>query len=51
MNEQVKEYIEKYPAEIIKMYNSLRQMIFDSVSCEPEETLWAKIICFIKQAA
>lgn len=43
MNEQVKEYIDKYPAEIIEMYNSLRQMIFDSVSCEPEETLWAKL--------
>ena len=43
MNEQVKEYIGKYPDEIIQMYNSLRQMIFDSVSCEPEETLWAKL--------
>lgn len=43
MNEQVKEYIDKYPREIIDMYNNLRQMIFDSVSCEPEETLWAKI--------
>lgn len=43
MNEQVKEYIDKYPGEIIDMYNNLRQMIFDSVSCEPEETLWAKI--------
>ncbi len=43
MNEQVKEYIDKYPIEIIAMYNNLRQMIFDSVSCEPEETLWAKL--------
>ena len=25
------------------MYNNLRQMIFDSVSCKPEETLWAKL--------
>ena len=43
MNEQVKDYIDKFPSEIIDMYNSLRQMIFDSVSYEPEETLWAKL--------
>lgn len=43
MNEQVKEYIDKYPSEIIDMYNDLRKMIFDSVSCELEETLWARL--------
>lgn len=43
MNEQVKDYIDKYPSEIIDMYNNLRKMIFDSVSCEIEETLWAKL--------
>lgn len=43
MNEQVKDYIEKYPSEIIELYNNLRQMIWDSVSCELEETLWAKL--------
>ena len=43
MNEQIKEYLEKYPDEVIEMYNTLRQLIFDSVSCEPEETLWAKL--------
>ena len=43
MNVQIKDYIDKYPSEIIDMYNNLRQMIFDSVSCEPEETLWAKL--------
>lgn len=43
MNEQVREYIDKYPNDIIDMYNVLRKMVFDSVSCEPEETLWAKI--------
>ncbi|MBQ3163953.1 MAG: DUF1801 domain-containing protein [Lachnospiraceae bacterium] len=43
MNEQVKDYIDKYPSEIIDMYNHLRQIIFDSVSCEPEETLWEKL--------
>ena len=43
MNEQVKNYIAKYPSEIIDLYNTLRQMIFESVTCEPEETLWAKL--------
>lgn len=43
MNEQVKDYIDQYPGEIIDMYNNIRQMIFDSVSCKPEETLWAKL--------
>lgn len=43
MNEQVKEYIDKYPSEIVDMYNELRQLILDNASCEPEETLWAKI--------
>ena len=43
MNEQVKEYIDKYPGEIIDMYNSLRRIIYDSVSYEPEEMLWAKL--------
>lgn len=43
MNEQVKDYISKYPSEMIDMYNNLRQLIFESVSRKPEETLWAKL--------
>lgn len=43
MNELVKEYLEKYPCEVIEMHNALRQLIYDSVSSEPEETLWAKL--------
>lgn len=43
MNEQVKDYIDKYPSEIIDMYNNLRKIIFDSVSCRIEETMWAKL--------
>ena len=46
MNEQVKECIGKYPGEIIEMFYSLRQMIFDSVPCKPEETMWAKMPSF-----
>ena len=43
MNEQIKDYIEKYPSEIIDMYNNLRKTVSDSVSCELEEKLWAKL--------
>ena len=43
MNEQIKEYLEKYPSEIIEIYNTLRNLIFDSAPSEPQETLWAKI--------
>ena len=40
---QIKEYLEKYPREVIEMHSVLRQLIYDSVSSEPEETLWAKL--------
>lgn len=43
MNEQVKEYIEKYPSEIITLFSELRQLIYDSTPSEPKETLWAKL--------
>ena len=43
MNEQVKEYLDKYPSAIIDRYNRLRQLVYDSTSCEPRETLWAKL--------
>lgn len=43
MNEQIREYITKYPDEIIDMYNVLRKLIFDSISSEPQETMWAKL--------
>ena len=43
MNEQVKNYIDKYPSDIIEIYNNLKEMIFESVSCEIEEILWAKL--------
>ena len=43
MNEQVKQYIDKYPNNIIEMYNTLRKLIYDSVSSEPQETMWAKL--------
>ena len=43
MEEEKKEYVEKYPSEIIEIYNTLRKLIFDSAPSEPQETLWAKI--------
>ena len=43
MNEQVRKYIDKYSNEIIDMYDTLRKLIFDSASSEPQETMWAKI--------
>lgn len=46
MNEQIKTYIEKYPKEIADMFTALRQLIFDSVSAEPTETMWAKLPSF-----
>ena len=43
MNEQIKTYLEKYPQEIVDMFTALRQLIYDSVSVDVEETMWAKL--------
>lgn len=43
MNEQIAAYIEKYPPEIADMFRTLRQLIYDSVSCPLTETMWAKL--------
>lgn len=43
MNEQVKLYIEKYPSRITDMFDELRKLIYESVSSEPQESLWAKL--------
>ena len=43
MNEQIREYLEKYPIEIVEMFEVVRQTIFDSISNELTETMWAKI--------
>ena len=42
MNEQVKEYIDKYPNEVIELFHKLRQIILECISDEPKEKLWAK---------
>lgn len=43
MNEQIKEYLSKYPPEIISLYADLRQLLLESVPFEVTETLWAKL--------
>ncbi|MGN0479351.1 MAG: GNAT family N-acetyltransferase [Hominenteromicrobium sp.] len=43
MNEQVKAYLAQYPDAVVDLFHTVRQTIFESVSCEPEERLWAKI--------
>lgn len=43
MNIQVEEYMNNYSVEIIDMFYSLRQIILDSVACEPKEVMWAKL--------
>lgn len=43
MNEQIKIHLEKYPQEIADMFTVLRQLIFDSVSVDLNETMWAKL--------
>ncbi len=43
MNEQIKIHLEKYPQVIVDMFTALRQLIYDSVSVDVEETMWAKL--------
>jgi len=43
MNEQVRSYLEKYPAPVTEMFRSLRQLVYDSTEADIEETLWAKL--------
>jgi len=43
MNEQVRDYVEQYPAEIIQLYGQLRQLVYDSIPDEPQERLWARL--------
>ena len=43
MNEQVEKYLEKYPVEVIDMFQSLRRLIYDSISADLTETLWANL--------
>lgn len=43
MNEHIKAYLEKYPEEIADTFTALRKLIYNSVSADIEETMWAKL--------
>ena len=43
MNENVKEYLDRYSVELNELYAQIRDIIYDSVPQEIEEKLWAKI--------
>lgn len=43
MNEQVESYIKNFPIEIIECFLSLRSLIYESISVEPRETVWARM--------
>ena len=43
MNENIKENIDKYSIELRELYTQLRTIVYDSVSWEIEEKLWARL--------
>lgn len=43
MNENVKVYLDRYSVELRELYTQLRDIVYDSVSQEIEEKLWAKL--------
>ena len=43
MNEQVREYLKKYPTEIAGLFCELRRLVYESASSELRETLWARM--------
>lgn len=43
MNTEIHSYIEKYSIEIQELFTELSKLISESVSCEIEEKLWAKL--------
>jgi hypothetical protein len=46
MNEEIQAYINKYSEDIQKLFIELRKLIIQSVHCEIEEKLWAKLPSF-----
>ena len=43
MNEAVKTYLEKYPAEIRDLFNEARTIVFASAPTTPDERMWANL--------
>ncbi len=46
MDESIQNYIEKYNSKIQNLFVELRKLLIESVSCEIEERLWAKLPTF-----
>lgn len=46
MNEDIQDYIKKYCGDIQKLFIELRKLIIQSVPCEIEDKLWAKLPSF-----
>ncbi len=46
MTEDIQDYIKKYCGDIQNLFIDLRKLIIQSVSCEIEEKLWAKLPSF-----
>lgn len=46
MNEDIKEYVEKYNNEIKSLFYEIRELIAKSIPSKVEEKLWAKIPSF-----
>lgn len=46
MNEDIQAYIEKYCVDVQTLFIELRKLIVQSVSCELDEKLWAKLPSF-----
>lgn len=46
MNEDIQDYIKKYCVDIQNLFIDLRKLIIQSVPCEIEEKLWAKLPSF-----
>ena len=43
MNEQIKEYLAKLPAEVVDLFHAVRRIVFDAAPTQPQELLWAKL--------
>ena len=43
MNEQVSEYLDKFPCEVVGLFKTIRGILLDAVPTRPEECLWAKL--------
>lgn len=43
MNEQLTEYISKYPEEVTALFMRLRQLILEGSPAVPDERMWAKL--------